>query len=150
MTDHTIDLPDGRTVGFADHGAADGTPVLWCHGGPGSRLEPLQVADAAVESGFRLIGIDRPGYGRSTPQPDRTIAGWIPEALTVMDSLDIDRFFTVGVSTGGAYALALAALEPDRVLGVVVCCALTDMRWEAAVGEDERTARARRLGRARS
>ena len=49
-----------------------------------------------------------------------------------MDYLDIDQFFTVGVSTGGAYALALAAMEPDRVLGVVACCALTDMRWEAA------------------
>jgi pimeloyl-ACP methyl ester carboxylesterase len=132
VTDHTIELPDGRTVGFAEHGAVEGTPVLWCHGGPGSRLEPLQVARAAEESGFRLIGIDRPGYGRSTPQPDRTIAGWVPEALTVLDYLDIDQFFTVGVSTGGAYALALAALEPDRVLGVIACCALTDMRWEAA------------------
>ena len=35
----------------------------------------------------------------------------------------------VGVSTGGAYALALAAVHPDRVLGVLACCALTDMQW---------------------
>ena len=35
---------------------------------------------------------------------------------------------TVGVSTGGAYALAVAALVPDRVLGVVACCSVTDMR----------------------
>ena len=100
--------------------------------------------------GFASIGIDRPGYGLSTPQPDRTIAGWVPEALTVMDSLDIDQFFTVGVSTGGAYALALAALEPDRVLGVVACCAFDGHAVGSGAGEDERTARARRLGRARS
>jgi pimeloyl-ACP methyl ester carboxylesterase len=42
--------------------------------------------------------------------------------------LSLDRFYVVGVSTGGAYALALAALAPERVLGVVVCCAMTDMR----------------------
>jgi pimeloyl-ACP methyl ester carboxylesterase len=132
VADHTIELPDGRTVGFADYGPSDGTPALWCHGGPGSRLEPLQVASAAVDAGFRLIGIDRPGYGLSRPLPERTIADWVPEALTVMDYLDIDQFFAVGVSTGGAYALALAADEPDRVLGVVACCALTDMRWTEA------------------
>jgi pimeloyl-ACP methyl ester carboxylesterase len=35
----------------------------------------------------------------------------------------------LGTSTGGAYALALAALAPERVLGVVACCSMTDMRW---------------------
>ena len=40
------------------------------------------------------------------------------------------RFLAVGVSTGGAYALALAALAPDRVRGVVTCCAMSDMRHQ--------------------
>jgi pimeloyl-ACP methyl ester carboxylesterase len=52
----------------------------------------------------------------------------VPEALAVADHLGIDRFVTVGVSTGGAFALALAALAPDRVLAVVACCSVTDMR----------------------
>jgi pimeloyl-ACP methyl ester carboxylesterase len=37
-------------------------------------------------------------------------------------------FFTVGLSIGGAYALALAALAPERVRGAIVCCAMTDRR----------------------
>jgi pimeloyl-ACP methyl ester carboxylesterase len=45
------------------------------------------------------------------------------------DRLVLERFICVGCSTGGAYALALAALEPDRVESCVACCALTDMRW---------------------
>ena len=125
-------MPDGRSVGFADYGPAPGDDhiaVLWCHGGPGSRLEPETLAPAAAAGGFRLIGIDRPGYGLSTPQPGRTIAGWVPDGLAVADHLGIDRFIVVGVSTGGAYSLALAANAPDRVIGVVACCALTDMRW---------------------
>jgi pimeloyl-ACP methyl ester carboxylesterase len=129
MTDHTLLLPDGRTTGYADYGSGDGTAVLWCHGGPGSRLEPAALAPTAAEAGLRIIGIDRPGYGLSSPNPGRTIADWVPDGLAVADALGIDRFVTVGCSTGGAYALALAALAPERVLGVVPCCALTDMRW---------------------
>ena len=35
----------------------------------------------------------------------------------------------VGVSTGGSYALATAAVAPSRVLGVLVCCGMTDIAW---------------------
>jgi pimeloyl-ACP methyl ester carboxylesterase len=123
-----ITLADGRTVGFADYGTPDLTPVLWCHGGPGCRYEPDLVADAAERAGLRLVGIDRPGYGRSTPNPGRTIGAWVQEGLAVADYLGIDRFVSVGCSTGGAYALALAS-SSDRVLAAVACCAVTDMRW---------------------
>ena len=73
------------------------------------------VADEAAEAGFRLIGIDRPGYGLSTPWPGRSIVDWVPDGIAVADHLGIGRFVAVGVSTGGAYVLALAALHPDRV-----------------------------------
>ena len=126
--DTTIQMADGRTVGFADFGPPDAVAVLWCHGGPGSRLEPAFLDADAVAAGLRIVGIDRPGYGLSTTQPGRTIAGWVPDALAVADQLDLAKFIVVGTSTGGAYALATAALAPDRVLGVVACCAVTDMR----------------------
>jgi pimeloyl-ACP methyl ester carboxylesterase len=130
--DSVVELLDGRSAGFATFGDPDGTPVLWCHGGPGSRLEPAYLEQQAIDAGLRLVGIDRPGYGMSTPSPGRTIAGWVPDALAVADQLRIGRFVAVGESTGGAYALALGALAPDRVLGVVACCAMTDMRWAPA------------------
>lgn len=128
MRDGFVDRSRGRRVAFTDFGTAGDDAVLWCHGGPGSRREPRYVAGAAGFSGLRLIGVDRPGYGGSDPQPGRTIADWVPDALAVMDELRIDRFFVVGVSTGGAYALAAAALAPDRVRGVIACASITDMR----------------------
>jgi pimeloyl-ACP methyl ester carboxylesterase len=128
MKDGQITVNDGRRVAFADYGTSDQTAVVWCHGGPGSRLEPEICATAAGQAGLRLIGIDRPGYGRSTPRPGRTIDGWIPDALAVVDHLGIDRFVSVGASTGGAYALALASAS-RRVMGAVACCAVSDMRW---------------------
>jgi len=97
----TLRTNDGRTIGFADHGSPDHTPVLWCHGGPGNRLEPTFVADAAARAGIRLIGIDRPGYGRSTPQPGRTVGGWVPDAIAVLEHLGVDQFLVIGASTEG-------------------------------------------------
>ena len=129
MKNGTITMNDGRIVGFADYGSPGQTAVVWCHGGPGTRHEPSIVAGDAAAAGLRLIGIDRPGYGSSTPQPGRTIGGWVADALAVVDELGIDRFLTVGLSTGGAYALAVASQSP-RVIGAIACCALSDMRWE--------------------
>ena len=120
---------DGRSLGVAEFGDSDGTAILWAHGGPGSRLEPAWLEASAAHAGLRIIGIDRPGYGMSTPQPRRTISSVVVDMLAVADQLSIDRFAAVGVSTGGAYALALAALAPSRVLGVVACCSMTDMSW---------------------
>lgn len=130
--DDVIELPDGRTLGFVDYGPPDGVPVLWGHGGPGSRFEPAQVAEVAATLGQRIIGFDRPGYGLSTPRPGRSIEACVPDTLALADHLELESFFIVGVSTGGAYALSTAAIAPDRVRGVVACCALTDMRDEEA------------------
>ena len=100
----TILTPDRRTIGYDDYGPDDGVPVLWCHGGPGSRFEPMWLQDDAAAAGLRLVGIDRPGYGNSTPRPGRSIADGVADVLAVADHLAIDAFVTVGVSTGGAYA----------------------------------------------
>ena len=41
MRDHRLTLPDGRVLCYAELGAPDGRPVLYCHGFPGSRLEAV-------------------------------------------------------------------------------------------------------------
>ena len=127
--DLRFDAGAGRSVGAAEFGDPDGTAVLWCHGGPGNRLEPMWLDRQAADAGLRIIGVDRPGYGLSDPRPGRSINDAIDDVFLVADRLGIDRFATVGVSTGGAYALGAAALAPQRVLAVVACGAMTDMSW---------------------
>ena len=124
-----------RVVGFAEYGDSTGVPVITCHGGPGSRMSPKRNAEEAAAAGFRLIGIDRPGYGESAPLPGRSIADWTNDALAVADYLELKNFFVEGTSTGGSYSLATASLAPDRVLGVLVCCGMTDMSWANEVPE---------------
>src|SRR5437764_14016851 len=59
MREGEVRTTDGRTVAYADYGEAGQTAVLWCHGGPGSRLEPAGFAPDAAGHGIRIIGIDR-------------------------------------------------------------------------------------------
>jgi len=120
---------DGRPIGFAEFGDPNGTAVVWCHGGPGSRLEPAWLHAPAAAAGLRLIGFDRPGYGLSPPVPGRSFGDVVDDALAVADDLGLERFATVGVSTGGAYALAIAAAASARVVAVVAACSVTDMSW---------------------
>lgn len=136
----TLTMPDGRTVGYADFGPSDGIPVIDCHGGPSTRIEPIQFPSACQENGFRLIGIDRPGYGLSDPLPGRVIADWTPDCLAVADALGLDRFMIVGVSTGASYSMCVAAQAPDRVLAAAAVCGISDARDPAVraafVGEE--------------
>ena len=64
---------------------------------------------------LRIVGIDRPGIGSSTPFVYDDIAGFVPDLEVVADSLGLDEMVVIGLSGGGPYALAAGALLPDRV-----------------------------------
>ena len=88
------------------------------HGTPGAgRLYGPHITDAE-NRGIRLIGYDRPGYGRSTPQPGRSIADCAADVRAVAAALSIDRLAVWGISGGAPHALACAALLPDLVVAV--------------------------------
>jgi pimeloyl-ACP methyl ester carboxylesterase len=119
MTD-SVTLPDGRRLGYAAYGAEDDMPVLFFSGTPGSRLD-LRVGDAqrhAREAGARVIVVERPGYGLSDRQPQRTVADWADDVSALVDALGLDRFGVYGYSGGGPHALACAARLGDRVAAV--------------------------------
>jgi len=108
-------LSDGRLLGYADYGAADGIPVIALHGTPGSRFM-FQLADwPARERGLRLVAPERPGYALSSEQPGRALADCPGDVEELADQLGIDRFAVAGVSGGGAYAAACAAMLGSRI-----------------------------------
>jgi pimeloyl-ACP methyl ester carboxylesterase len=123
-TEHRIRLVDGRTLACLELGDPAGPLVLYFHGYPGSRLEARVAAAAAARLGVRLLAIDRPGFGQSTFQVGRTIAGWASDVAALADRLELGRFSIIGVSGGGPYALACAALLPDRLARVALLCPL--------------------------
>lgn len=110
---------DGRAVRVRDAGDRDGSPIVYFHGTPGSRLDVCFGDDAAARAGVRVISFDRPGYGGSTPAAYdlESVAG---DAEQVATSLGVDEFATFGWSGGGPFALATAAYVGHRVTAVGV------------------------------
>jgi pimeloyl-ACP methyl ester carboxylesterase len=123
VTETDLELGDGRTLHAYDTGAddADGRlAVFWHHGSPNIGAPPEPLFSAADRLGIRWVSYDRPGYGGSTPRPERDVASAAGDASAVADALSIERFALMGHSSGGSHALACAALLQERVLGVVV------------------------------
>ena len=119
-----VRLDDGRTLHAYDTGGGD-LVVLWHHGTPNTGAPPSPLFGASEPLGIRWISYDRPGYGGSTPRPDRTVASAATDAAAVADALGVDRFAVMGHSGGGPHALACAALLPDRVTAAVSVSALS-------------------------
>jgi len=111
----SIALRDGRTLAYEEWGDPAGTPVIHCHGIPGSRLEQHGSDGLYMRLGLRYITPDRPGYGRSDPLPGRGFTDWPSDVEQLVDALGIERFRVVGVSGGAPFALAIARAMPSRV-----------------------------------
>ncbi len=125
-TSHQIKLQDGRTLGYAEYGPPDGTPVFYFHGFPSSRLDWLLVNDNNVlsELNARVIAPDRPGYGLSDHKRGRKMLDWPKDVLELADASLIDRFAVLGISGGGPYAAACAYGIGDRLRKSGIVCGM--------------------------
>jgi hypothetical protein len=70
-SDKTLQLPDGRTLGYAEYGISDANALFYFHGHPGSRLEAM---------------------GYSTFKAGRCLLDWPDDVIELADRLGIDRF----------------------------------------------------------
>ncbi|RXK48320.1 alpha/beta fold hydrolase [Halorientalis pallida] len=131
----TVTLRDGRELGYATVGDPDGDPLLLFHGFPNSRVFAAAFDAVGREQGVRVIAPERPGVGVSDPDPDRTLTDWPADVADLSDALDLDGFPVLGISAGGPYAAATAALLDQRVERAGIVCGLGPM---AAVGLRDR------------
>jgi pimeloyl-ACP methyl ester carboxylesterase len=101
---------------YLEVGDPNGPLVIHNHGGPSSRLEARLLADPAAKNRLRLVCVDRPGMGQSSPQKARSYAGWADDMVAVADALGYRDFGVTGWSEGGPWALAAAAyIDPARL-----------------------------------
>ena len=128
VTHHSLCLPDGRNLSYAEYGVADGEPVLFFHGAPGSRRSIFTyMAEAAVQCGIRLIAPERPGYGLSDLLNERSVHDWTADVLILTNALGINHFKIIGFSMGSLYALACAHAMPTQVSLVAIAGGLAPM-----------------------
>lgn len=117
----TVAVGEDRQIGFAEFGAPHGAAVFWLHGTPGARRQiPAEARVYAEKHHIRLIGVDRPGIGSSTPYQYEAVSAFADDLSTIAETLGIDQMTVIGLSGGGPYALACAAAMPGRVVAAGV------------------------------
>jgi pimeloyl-ACP methyl ester carboxylesterase len=130
---NVLTLPDKRQLAYAEYGDPNGHPVLYFHGAPSSRLEPLILGDEIIaQCGLHLIAPDRPGVGQSDFQPNRGFSDWVSDVTCLADALSLDKFSVAGTSGGCGYVAACAAKIPERLQSAVIVAGA----WRMDLSED--------------
>lgn len=137
----TFTLASGHILGFTEYGSRRGTPVFYFHGFPSTRLEGSEWHFTAKHVDVRIISVDRPGIGLSSFQPDRKLVDWPSDIRQLARHLNLQRYYVLGSSGGGPYALACAKMLPSNELcGVGVLAGMgpwkagtKGMRWMARI-----------------
>ena len=129
-----IAIGNDRQIGFAEFGDPQGRAVFWLHGTPGARRQiPAEARIYAEQHHIRLIGVDRPGIGSSTPHQYDAVLDFAHDLRVIADVLGIERFAVVGLSGGGPYTLACAAAMPERVVTAAVLGGVAPTRGPDAI-----------------
>jgi pimeloyl-ACP methyl ester carboxylesterase len=137
----TIQLRDGRTLAYTEHGAPDGLPVIFFHGNPGSRFMRHPDESIAESVGVRIITPDRPGYGLSDFKPNRTLLDTPADVADLLDALGIDTFATLGISAGGPHVAATCYLLRDRVTKAAIVSGAAPFDRDGALDDVNETYR---------
>ena len=116
-----VTTSDGQAWGYGLTGREGGQFAIMHHGLMGDRHINDAWCRLIDDAGFRLLSIERPGYGETYPRSMRQIADWPHLIAPLLDTLGVpERFDAVGVSAGAPYAYALAAAFPQRVRRVAI------------------------------
>jgi 3-oxoadipate enol-lactonase len=115
-----VTLDDGRSIGFAECGAGERTPIVFLHGvGSDKSVWRPQLEHFSAER--RAVAFDYPGYGESDPAPEGTGRDDFATAiLGAMGALGIPRAHICGLSLGGVVAIAMHALEPEACASLIL------------------------------
>jgi pimeloyl-ACP methyl ester carboxylesterase len=114
----TVTADDGTAIAYETYGPSDGTPLVFLHGTPGSRLLGGVFEDHAHDAGVRVIAPDRSGYGRSGVPDEFSLERGASALESLLDALCVERAPVVAFSGGAPHALATAVSMPARITGV--------------------------------
>jgi len=138
-----LTLADGRVLDVRVSGPADGMPLVFHHGTPGSRAAFRGIEWAAHARGLRVVTTSRPGYGGSTRLAGRAVVDVVSDTGAVLAGIDAERCLVAGWSGGGPHALACSA-RLDAAAAVLVIAGVAPYRaegleWLGGMGEENLT-----------
>jgi pimeloyl-ACP methyl ester carboxylesterase len=67
-----------------------------------------------------MYAVDLPGHGKSRNHAYQSVAGYAENLLNWLDAVGLYRAVFVGYSLGGAVAIYLGSMHPERVAGLAI------------------------------
>jgi pimeloyl-ACP methyl ester carboxylesterase len=124
------------SVGYAEVGPENGSPVILLHGWPYDIHSFVDVAPLLASAGYRVIVPYLRGYGATRFLADATPRNAQQSVLAVdlinlMDALKIEKATIGGFDWGGRAAAIVAALWPERCKALVLVSGYTISSQEA-------------------
>ena len=117
---HTVPI-NGIDMYYEEHGS--GKPLVLLHGFGGFGQD-WTAFEAKLAEHYRLIIVDMRGHGRSTnPEITFTHRQSATDVLSLLDSLGVDHFSAMGISSGGMTLLHMATRQPARIESMVLISA---------------------------
>ena len=130
-----LELEPPHVMYWEQCGRADGTPVLFLHGGPGAGATAAnrRFFDPAH---YRIVVYDQRGAGRSEPLgalEANTTTKLVEDIESLRRHLGIPRWLVFGGSWGSTLALAYGESHPERCLALILrgvfLCRRAEIDW---------------------
>lgn len=121
---------NGVRLWYRVAGPAEGTPVVFLHGGPGQGSQTFaRFAGPALERDLRMVYLDQRGSGRSErPWNDAySLTLLVDDVEQLRRAWGVEKIALVGHSFGTIVALEYAAKHPEHVERVVLASAAPDL-----------------------
>jgi pimeloyl-ACP methyl ester carboxylesterase len=104
--------------------SGQGPAIVGLHGLGDSSLTYPEFLTTEPIRDHAVVLPDIPGFGMSPlppdpPQESSALRGQALSVLELLDALSVDRFVALGHSMGGAVAIHLATLAPNRCMGIL-------------------------------
>ena len=116
-----IPMDDGAKI-HVDLAPDNGKPTLMFSNSLGTNLHMWDAQMAPFGESFRILRYDSRGHGQSdAPEGSYTIERLGRDALTVLDALEIERTYYVGLSKGGMVGQWLGANVSQRMERMALC-----------------------------
>ncbi|GAB2234831.1 hypothetical protein Droror1_Dr00004098 [Drosera rotundifolia] len=134
VTSKRVKLSDGRHLAYREYGVAKGSAkfrVVVVHGIDSSKDFFLPLSQEFMEElGLYIVAYDRPGYGESDPNPNRTVKSETFDLEEFADKLQLgSKFYLVGLSMGSYVSWGSLRYIPHRLAGVALVVPVINYWW---------------------
>lgn len=99
------------------HKVGKGKPIVFLHGFCEDRHIWEELSEY-LQTEFKVITIDLPGFGKSTDVISQSIDEMADHVHALLEKLNVGKYFLIGHSMGGYVSLAMAAKQSHSILGL--------------------------------